>query len=179
MTPAIVVPPSGAPAAVAPPAPAATPAPAPAPGGGGRGLAPPATVNNQTLRQIVRTSIGGSKMRVVLSNAYGTAPVQIGGAAVALRDKDASIQAPSLRTLLFDGAPVATILAGATLVSDPVDLPLAPLSEVALDLLVPGAVGVPLSTPALLRLMPVGREPLVMSHRYGAVPPAALSVTEL
>jgi len=130
VAPAIVLPPSGA------------PAPALGGGGGGRGFAPPATVTNQTLRQIVRTSIGGSKLRVVLSNAYGTAPVQIGGGAVALRDKDASIQAPSLKTLLFDGAPTATILAGATLVSDPVDLSLAPLSEVAIDLFVPGELGV-------------------------------------
>jgi len=99
-------------------------------------------VTNQTLRQIVRTSIGGSKLRVVLSNAYGTAPVQIGGGAVALRDRDASIQAPSLKTLFFDGAPTATILAGATLVSDPVDLSLPPLSEVAIDLFVPGELGV-------------------------------------
>src|SRR5881296_1724327 len=34
--------------------------------------------NNQTLRQIVHTSVGGSSVRVVLSNAYGTAPVTIG-----------------------------------------------------------------------------------------------------
>jgi lysophospholipase L1-like esterase len=103
---------------------------------------PPATVENQTLRQIVHTSIGGSKVRVVLSNAYGTAPVQIGGGAVALRDKESSIQAATLKTLLFDGSPTATILAGATLVSDPVDLTLAPLSDLAIDLFVPGDLGV-------------------------------------
>jgi len=50
---------------------------------------------NQTLRQIVHTSIGGSKARVVLSNAYGTAPVTIGGAHLALRDKQGAIQAAS------------------------------------------------------------------------------------
>jgi hypothetical protein len=55
---------------------------------------------------------------------------------------EASIQPPSLKTLLFDGAPTATILAGATLVSDPVDLTLAPLSDVAIDLFVPGDLGV-------------------------------------
>ena len=137
--PAVAAPPSGAPAA-APPAPAPTPAPAPP--GGGRGFAPPATVNNQTLRQIVHTSIGGSKVRVVLSNAFGTAPVQIGGASIALRDKESSIQPATSKTLLFDGAPTGTILAGATLVSDPVDLTLAPLADVAIDLFVPGDLGV-------------------------------------
>jgi lysophospholipase L1-like esterase len=99
-------------------------------------------VDNQTLRQIVRTSIGGSKVRVVLSNAYGTAPIQIGGASVGLRDKDASIQPPTLKTLLFDGAPTSAILAGATLVSDPVDVALAPGSDLVVDLFVPGELGI-------------------------------------
>src|SRR5215218_11378459 len=48
--------------------------------------APPSPVfmhfNNQTLRQIVHTSIGGSSVRVVLSNQFGTAPLTIGAAAV-------------------------------------------------------------------------------------------------
>ena len=99
-------------------------------------------MNNQTLRQIVRTSIGGSKVRVVLSNAFGTAPVQIGGGSIALRAKESSIQPASSKTLLFDGAPTATILAGATLVSDPVELTLAPLADVAIDLFVPGDLGI-------------------------------------
>jgi lysophospholipase L1-like esterase len=146
VAPAIVVPPSGAPASAAAPAPpAAAPAPpaaGPGGGGGGRGFVPPATVSNQTLRQVVRTSIGGSKVRVVLSNAYGTAPIQIGGASVALRDKDASIQPSTLKTLLFDGAPTASILAGATLVSDPVDVALAPASDLVIDLFVPGDLGI-------------------------------------
>jgi lysophospholipase L1-like esterase len=150
LAPAGVVSPSGSPAPAPAPAPATLPAPVAAPagppagpggGGRGRGFAPPATVSNQTLRQIVHTSIGGSKVRVVLSNAYGTAPVQIGGGSVALRDRDASIQPASLKTLLFDGSPTATILAGATLVSDPIDLRLAPLSDVAIDLFVPGDLG--------------------------------------
>ena len=137
VAPAVVVPPSGAPATGAPPAPAPAPAPAP-----GRGFVPPATVTNQTLRQIVHTSIGGSKVRVVLSNAYGTAPVEIGGGAIALRDMEASILMATLKTLRFSGSPTATILAGATLVSDPVDLTLAPLSDLAIDLYVPGDLGV-------------------------------------
>ena len=48
----------------------------------GQTFAPPPYLHftNQTLRQIVHTSIGGLKARVVLSNAYGTAPVTLGGA---------------------------------------------------------------------------------------------------
>ena len=145
VAPAIVLPPSespAAPAAAAPPAPPAAPPAGPGGGGGGRGFAPPATVNNQTLRQIVRASIGGSKVRIVLSNAFGTAPVEIGGASVALRDKDSSIQPATAKPLLFGGSPTASILAGATLVSDPVDLMVAPLADLAIDLFVPGDLGV-------------------------------------
>jgi lysophospholipase L1-like esterase len=134
--------------------PPAAPANAPAPGtaapggapqaapGGGRGFVPPATVNNQTLRQIVHTSIGGNRVRVVLSNAFGTAPIEIGGASVALRDKETAIVASSLKRLTFGGSQKASILAGATLVSDPVDLNLAPLADLAIDLFIPGDLGV-------------------------------------
>ena len=46
---------------------------------GGRGGFPaPVTISNQTVRQIVRVSVGGDRVRVVLSNAFGTAPVEIG-----------------------------------------------------------------------------------------------------
>jgi hypothetical protein len=137
VAPAIVLPPSGAPAAPATTAPPAGPGSA----GGGRGFVPPATVNNQTLRQIVRASIGGSKVRIVLSNAFGTAPVEIGAASVALRDKDSSIQPATAKPLLFGGSPTASVLAGATLVSDPVDLTVAPLADLAIDIFVPGDLG--------------------------------------
>src|SRR5687768_11735034 len=62
-----------------PPAPA-QPAPTPAPAVTPAAPSPPATVNNQTIRQVVRTSIGGNRFRVVLSNAFGTAPIDIGAA---------------------------------------------------------------------------------------------------
>jgi len=139
--------PGGPPAATAPapaPAPAGAPPAAapPAAPGGGRGFVPPATVTNQTLRQVVHTSIGGSRVRVVLSNVFGTAPIQIGGASLASRDKEASIVASSSKPLTFGGAATASILAGATLVSDPVDLALPPLADLAIDVFVPGDLGV-------------------------------------
>src|SRR5206468_13081057 len=49
---------------------------APAQGGGRGPAAPPLNFNNQTLRQIVHTSLGGTRARVVLSNLFGTAPLQ-------------------------------------------------------------------------------------------------------
>ena len=59
--------------------------PAPAPGAGrGNGQAPPAPLNfrNQTLREIVHVSLGGDRVRIVLSNAFGTMPLNVSGRSV-------------------------------------------------------------------------------------------------
>jgi lysophospholipase L1-like esterase len=129
-----------------PAAPAASAAPAPAPAapaapGGGRGFAPPTTVNNQTVRQIVRTSVGGSRVRIVLSNAFGTAPIEIGAGNIALRDKESLLVTSSVKPLTVSGASSFTILAGATLVTDPVDLAVPPVSDLVVDLYVPRDLG--------------------------------------
>ena len=99
-------------------------------------------MSNQTIRQIVHTSIGGNRVRVVLSNAFGSAPLEIGAADIALRDKDSAVVAASVKPLTFGGKPKASILAGATLVSDPVDMTVAPLADLVIDLYLPGDLGI-------------------------------------
>src|SRR5262249_51139904 len=64
---------------------------------------------DQTLRQIVHTSIGGANLRVVLSNKYGTAPLTIGAAHISLREKESSIRTASGHPLTFNGKPATTI----------------------------------------------------------------------
>ena len=110
----------------------------------GQTFAPPPYVHftNQTLRQIVRSTIGGSRARVVLSNAYGSAPVTIGAAHIALRAKDAAIQAPA-RPLAFSGRPTVTIPANAVVYSDPVDLMVPQLADLAIDIYLPGSTNTP------------------------------------
>src|SRR5712671_4614716 len=49
--------------------------------------AAPVQFSGQTLRQIVHTTLGGDRLRVVFSNAFGTAPIPVGAAGIALRDK--------------------------------------------------------------------------------------------
>src|ERR1700743_3027308 len=44
----------------------------------------PETLGDQTVRQVARISVGGDQVRIVLSNEFGTRPVTIGGATVAL-----------------------------------------------------------------------------------------------
>jgi lysophospholipase L1-like esterase len=97
----------------------------------------PLHVRNQTLRQVARITVGGSRFRVVLSNTFGTVPLRIGAAQVALRDKDASIVPQSSRVLTFGGEAQATVAAGAVLVSDPVDLVARAFADLAVDLYLP------------------------------------------
>jgi lysophospholipase L1-like esterase len=99
-------------------------------------------VQDQTLRQIVHTSIGGERVRVVLSNVFGTTPLEIGAAALALRKSGAGVEPASIKKLTFGGQAKASVLAGATLVSDPVDMKVAPVSDLVVDLYIPGDIGV-------------------------------------
>ena len=123
----------------------------PGPGAGRGNATPPAPLNfrNQTLREIVHTSLGGDRVRVVLSNAFGTIPLEVGAAHVALRDKDAAIQAKSDRPLTFGGSPSTMIAAGAVVVSDPVSLAIPVATDLAIDIYLPGdtsATASPLTT---------------------------------
>jgi lysophospholipase L1-like esterase len=93
--------------------------------------------NDQTIRQIARVSAGGGRVRVVLSNTFGTAPLRIGAAQVALRDKGPSIVAGSNRVLTFGGLAQPAVPPGALLVSDPVDLAVPDFGDVVIDLYLP------------------------------------------
>jgi lysophospholipase L1-like esterase len=117
------------------PAPAATAAPVPP------RVAPPSAFNNQTLRMIVRTSLGGSRLRVHLSNAFGATPLSVGAAHIALRGTDSAIVPASDRPLTFSGMAAVIIPAGAEMISDPVSLDVPKLSDLAVSVFVPGDTG--------------------------------------
>ncbi len=116
------------------------------PAPGRQGQAAPAapraitSFNNETVRMTVRTSIGGSRLRVQFSNAYGTAPLTIGAAHIALHGKDSAIVDGSDRALTFNGKPKATIPPGALLLSDAVDLQVPKLADLAVSIYLPGEV---------------------------------------
>lgn len=100
-----------------------------------------ASFENRTLRQIVRVSAGGKAVRVRLTNAYGTAPLAIGAALVALLDAQGQEIAGSSRVLTFGGDKTATIATGAPLVSDSIDLAVPALAKMAVTLYLPGNTG--------------------------------------
>jgi lysophospholipase L1-like esterase len=96
----------------------------------------PQSFDNQTLRQIVHVSIGGSMVRVRFSNAQGSEPFVVGAASVGIRSQGASVRAGSLRPLTFGGAPSITIPNGGVALSDPVRLKVADQADLAVSLYV-------------------------------------------
>jgi lysophospholipase L1-like esterase len=121
------------------PQPPAPPAPPP-----GQTFGPPLVTHftNQTLRQIVHTSVGGTRARVVVSNALGTAPLTIGAAHLAPRGKDDGIQGGG-GAVTFSGRPTITVPAHAIAYSDPVALAVPALGDLAIDLYLPGTTNAP------------------------------------
>ena len=101
--------------------------------------APLVTLNNQTVRQAVRVSLGGDRFRVRLSNEFGDSPLRIGAAHVAVAAADSSIQLGTDRALTFGGGSrEVTIPPHAYVVSDPVDITVPSLGQLAVSLYVPG-----------------------------------------
>jgi lysophospholipase L1-like esterase len=103
----------------------------------------PAIAGNQTIRMIVHTSIGGNRIRVELTNAFGKSPVSIGNAHVAIRSTASSILSNSDRQLKFGGSAGVDLLPGMIIVSDPVELQIAPMTDLAVSIFVAKADGVP------------------------------------
>lgn len=100
---------------------------------------------NRTLRQIVHTSIGGDRVRVRLSNRHGSLPLRIGAVHVASRTEGALIDAASDRALTFGAEASVTIPVGAFVLSDPVNLEVLPLADLAISIYFPSDTGTPTS----------------------------------
>ena len=94
----------------------------------------PGDLRDATLRQMVHLSIGGEVLRVRISNAFGTAPLEFTSAHIARPASAASprIDASTDRALRFSGRPGVTIPAGADYVSDPIAFAVAAQSDLAI-----------------------------------------------
>ena len=99
--------------------------------------APLPTINDTTVRQVVRISMGGSQFRVWLTNEFGTAPLNVGEARVARRDAGSAVRPGTDRQLTFGGQSSVAIPPGARAVSDPVDLFVPHLSDLVVSLHLP------------------------------------------
>jgi lysophospholipase L1-like esterase len=92
---------------------------------------------NQTLREIVHTSISGNTVRLRLSNAFGKETAELGAVHVALRGNGAAIVPGSDRAVTFGGRPTITIPANALVLSDPVKLDVPAAGDLAISIFLP------------------------------------------
>jgi lysophospholipase L1-like esterase len=97
-------------------------------------LPPPPGLSHNTLRQVVHVSIGGSQLRVRLSNAFGDGPVTMNQVHIAVSTGGSTIDASTDRRLAFSGSASVTIPAGRTVWSDQFDYALAPQSKIAISI---------------------------------------------
>jgi lysophospholipase L1-like esterase len=100
-------------------------------------------IDDQTVRERVRVSIGGAQIRIRLSNEYGSAPLLVGSATVASPVDPATVRSGSIHSLTFGGRNSVTIPAGAPVLSDPVAFPVAPGAEISISLYFPKRVATP------------------------------------
>jgi lysophospholipase L1-like esterase len=103
----------------------------------------PASMADQTVRMVAHVSLGGRRVRVELSNMLNAPPLEIGAAHLAVARSGGEIVDGTDRVLKFGGSESFTIPPGALAMSDPVDLDVAPLSEVAVSLYLPHDTGAP------------------------------------
>jgi lysophospholipase L1-like esterase len=96
----------------------------------------PAPLGDQTVRQIAHLSAGGTKLRVKLSNLFGTGPVAFTAVRIAKSTGAASIDASTDRAVTFAGVASPTLPAGSETWSDDIDLPVARGADVAVSIYV-------------------------------------------
>lgn len=89
---------------------------------------------HNTLRQVIRVSLGGSQIRLRLSNEYGNSPLKINQVCLADHILDNKIKADTSKTLTFNGSNSITIPAGGTVISDKLQYTLCPLSTLAISI---------------------------------------------
>ena len=96
--------------------------------------------HDQTIRNIVFTSIGGREVRIRLSNVFGTRPLVIGKATVGAVATGAALSGPAY-PVTFAGRGSVRVPAGQEVVSDPVPMAVSPLEDIAVSVYVPDATG--------------------------------------
>lgn len=93
--------------------------------------------NNQTLRQVVRTSLGGSELRLHLSNRFASSPAVIGHVTIGTQMNGGSTQEPTPLDVTFGGSTALALGPGASAVSDPIPLATAPATRLLVSIYVP------------------------------------------
>ena len=103
----------------------------------------PEAFANQTLRQVVRLSLGGDTLRIKVSNLFGKASITFSGVRVARSNGGSAIDLASDRAVTFGGQGAVSLAAGAESLSDPVTLPVSALSHLAVSMYFAGPTPMP------------------------------------
>ncbi|KUN04746.1 SGNH hydrolase [Streptomyces yokosukanensis] len=123
----------------------AAPAPVPVPWTGSWETAPSGTaaaLPGAAVRNVVHLSVGGTAVRIRLSNRFGTAPLRLGAVTVALRRAAGPDAVPgTVRTATFQGAPTATVPPGQDAVTDPLPLSVPAAADLLVTVYTPGNDG--------------------------------------
>jgi lysophospholipase L1-like esterase len=96
---------------------------------------------NQTLRQIVRTTIGGRAIRIKLTNAFGSTPVSFDAIFVGAQKEGAALTASSNHSVTFAGKTSVTLPEGSDALSDEIPLTVTPQENLSISLFVSKPTG--------------------------------------
>jgi lysophospholipase L1-like esterase len=97
--------------------------------------------DDQTVRNIVHTSVGGSEIKIRISNVFGTGPLTVTSAYVGLRSTGAAIKAGSNTEVTFGRSDSVTIAPGDRVLSDPVRLSVGSEADLAVSIYFDSATG--------------------------------------
>ena len=103
----------------------------------------PSSLEDQTVRMIARTSLGGRQIRLNFSNALGGPAVKIGSARIAVHKAGSAIAPGTDRPITFNGKSSCMLLPGVLVVSDPIEMEFLPFADLAVSLYFPQETGAP------------------------------------
>ncbi len=107
----------------------------------GRETLAAAGFDDQTIREIIFTSVGGDPIRLRLTNVYGIAPLRVGRVTVAIAGPGATVQPGTIHPVTFGGSASFLVLAGTQILSDPVAMRVRPLQDLAVSVYLRGPTG--------------------------------------
>lgn len=102
----------------------------------------PSVIDGQTVREVIRTTIAGSRLRIRLSNEFGSTPLTVGAVTVARSASGASVVPGSVRALSFSGRSAFTVAPGSPALSDPIDFDVPALGSLVVSVYLPRATPV-------------------------------------
>jgi lysophospholipase L1-like esterase len=97
-------------------------------------MPPSPGLTNNSLRQVVRVSIGGDSLRIKFSNEFSTSPVTMKSVQIAISTGGSAIEVSTNKELTFNGYPEVTMNPGVAVTSDPISFHLETRKDLAITI---------------------------------------------